>query len=382
MDRPDDALSIARLRPYRPRRSSSFDRSGGNADYVNFGAGETFTLLDVDGPGVVRHIWITIDCKKNDLYRKDLVLRVYYDGQDQPSVESPIGDFFGNGWGETYNFNSPWLACAPREGRALVCYFPMPFRRHARVTVENQGGEPVEHFYFYVDYDEVPSIDEDVAYFHAWYNQELTKAETPEGVENEWAILTNYGNNPSDENNYLWLETQGQGHFVGVNYYVSNPGPIWYGEGDDMWMIDGEPWPGLHGTGTEDYLNTAWSPDVEFESRYFGCAKAPGVRRDGPPLGWMGRTHVWRFHELDPVRFQNSLRVSIEHGHANCLCMELASVSYWYQTLPTPAFPTLADLKERHPRPVPTEVDIHLWRDAYMREHKLQRLWNRRPQKD
>lgn len=370
-------MDIARLKPGRPRRSSSYDRSGGNSDFVSFGPGETFTMLDADGPGVVRHIWITIDCKHNPLFRKDLVLRCYWDGQDTPSVEAPIGDFFGNGWGQIYNVSTPYLACAPRGGRALVCYFPMPFARHARITVENQGPDPVEHFYFYVDYDEMPSHEEDLAYFHAWYNQELTTPETEDGRENEWNVLGAYGVNPSDENNYLFLETQGHGHFVGVNYYVSNPGPMWYGEGDDMWMVDGESWPGLHGTGTEDYFNTSWSPDELYSNPSFGVGYAPGRNNEDPLFGWFGRTHVYRYHLHDPVRFQKSLRFSIEHGHANCLSLELASVAYWYQTLPTPKFPALASREERHPRSVPGVVDVHRWRATYQEAQNLPRLWDK-----
>lgn len=371
---PSDVFGMTRLRADRPRRSSSFDRSGGNADYVSFGAGETFTLLDVDGPGVVRHIWITIDCKTNPMFRKDMVLRMYWDGQEHPSVEAPLGDFFGNGWGKTYNFSSPFLACAPREGRALVCYFPMPFRKSARITVENQAGVPVEHFYFYVDYDETSDIPEDAAYFHAWYNQERTFPETEDGRENEWSVLGKYGVNPGDANNYLWMEAEGAGHYVGVNYYVSNPGPMWYGEGDDMFMVDGESWPGLHGTGTEDYFNTSWSPDELFTHPCFGVGYAPGRGNDDPLFGWMGRTHVYRFHHMDPVRFQKSLRASIEHGHANCLALDLESVAYWYQTLPSQPFPALAT--ERHPRPLPTVSDVHRWRDAYHRDSGLRQLWD------
>ncbi|MDK3157006.1 DUF2961 domain-containing protein [Kamptonema cortianum] len=368
-------LEIATLRPYRNRRTSSFDRTGGNADWIPIAPGETVTLLDVDGPGVVRHIWMTINGPDLPLVKRDLVIRCFWDGQEHPSVEAPVGDFFGNGWGLDYNFSNQWVSCAPRDGKALVCYFPMPFRRHARITIENPTDQPVRSYYFYVDYDEVPSLPEDVGYFHAWYNQELTSPDNDAGDENEWSVLHDYEQNPTDKFNYLFVEAEGTGHYVGVNYYVSNPGPIWYGEGDDMFQIDGEPWPDLHGTGSEDYFNTSWSPEEPFEHPSFGLARIPGIGNDEPKWGWFGRTHCYRFHHLDPIRFQKSLRASIEHGHANCLTLELATVAYWYQTLPGKRFPPLPGAEQRRPRALPTVSDVHRWRDAFRKQQDGAVVW-------
>lgn len=367
-------LEIATLRPYRNRRASSFDRTGGNADWVPIAPGETLTLLDADGPGVIRHIWMTINCD-DPLTKRNLILRAHWDGQEHPSVEAPVGDFFGNGWGLHYNFSSPWLACAPRGGKALVSYFPMPFFRHARITLENQSEYPVKSYYFYVDYDEVPSLPEETGLFHAWYNQELTSPDNPSGRENEWSLLHDYEVNPTDAHNYLWMDTTGRGQFLGVNAYYANPGPMWWGEGDDMFLIDGENWPGLHGTGSEDYFNQSWSPDKRFDHPCFGTARIPGIDNDEPKWGWFGRTHCYRFHHLDPIRFQESLRASIEHGHANCLTMEMASVAYWYQTLPGKPFPTLPDREARKPRELPTVSDIHRWRDAFITGHGGGSVW-------
>jgi hypothetical protein len=348
------------------KRISSYDRSGGNGDNIPIGPRETAVLADIKGAGIVKHIWITI-ASKDELARRNLVFRAYWDGQEHPSIEAPIGDFFGNGWGLNYNFVSLPLAAAPRDGKALVCYFPMPFGDGARITVENQSDTPVDAFYYYVDYEEHAEIPDSVGRFHAWYNQELTKPESDSGdVENEWETFGAFAKNPSDKNNYLFCEPQGTGHFVGVNCYINCPSPIWYGEGDDMFMVDGEPWPGsAHGTGTEDYFNQSWSPDEHYLHPYFGTARAPGRLNDSPRFGWLGRTHVYRFHLEDPIRFKKSLRASIEHGHANCLTLEMASVAYWYQTMPSKPFPPLPSPERRIPLPEIDVRDAHRWREAW-----------------
>ncbi|MCH7904313.1 MAG: DUF2961 domain-containing protein [Armatimonadetes bacterium] len=347
----------------KSRRISSYDRSGGNADYIKFKKGETAVLAEMDGAGIVKHIWVTIS-SKDEMARRNLVLRMYWDGQEHPSVEAPIGDFFGQGWGMKYNFISLPLAAAPKEGNALVCYFSMPYGNGAKITVENQGPEDVDAFYYYIDYEEHASIGDDVPRFCAWYNQELT---TPEGgVENEWGIFGDTPKNPSDAANYLFCECEGTGHYVGVNYYVQNPGPVWYGEGDDMFVIDGESWPcSLHGTGTEDYFNQSWCPDEHYCHPYFGIAYAPGRGNDDPRFGWIGKTHNYRFHIEDPVRFRSSLRASIEHGHANCLTLGLSSVAYWYQTMPSKEFPALPSAEKRKPLQEVGVVEVHRWREAW-----------------
>lgn len=361
----------------RSKRVSSYDRSGGNADRVQFGPGETFVMADLAGAGIVRHIWITLS-SKDLMSRKNLVLRCYWDGQEHPSVESPLGDFFGQGWGMKYNFSSLPLASAPKEGHALVSYWAMPFGKGARITIENQGQEEIDAFYYYVDYEEHDSINEEVPRFHAWYNQELTAPR--DDVENEWSTLGDEPKNVTDAHNYLFCECSGRGHFVGVNYYVHSPGPMWYGEGDDMFLIDGEAWPGsLHGTGTEDYFNMSWCPDEPYSHPYFGCARAPGQLNSDGRFGWIGKTHVYRFHIEDPVRFQKSLRASIEHGHANCLTLDMSSVAYWYQTLPSKPFPAFPEAKARLPRPDIGVVEIHKWRDAWRRERGGGPLWGNEP---
>jgi len=367
---------IAKLVDAKTKRISSYDHTGGNADHAKVPKGETFTLAEMNGAGIVKHIWITI-ASNDPMHRRNLVLRMYWDGQEHPSVEAPIGDFFGQGWGQSYRFASLPLAAAPRNGNALVCYFPMPYSNGAKLTVENQGSEDAGCFYYYVDYEEHASIPEDMGRFHAWYNQELTGPESDFGDrENEWGVLGDTPKNPTDSNNYLFCECEGKGHFTGVNYYVNCPSPIWYGEGDDMFLVDGEPWPGsAHGTGTEDYFNQSWSPDEHFLHPYFGTARAPGRENDDARFGWLGKTHCYRFHMEDPIRFTKSLRASIEAGHANVLTLEIASVAYWYQTLPSKPFPKLPPAKDREPRKDIGVVDVHRWRDAWRQAKGGGKLW-------
>lgn len=354
---PDDLFT---LRASRSRRISSFDRSGGNADRIVIAARETVDLARIERPGVIRHIWITLG-SADPLIRRNAVLRAFWDGEAHPSVEAPLGDFFGQGWGERYNFASLPLAAAPLDGQALVCYFPMPFER-AHLTLQNESDAAIDAFYYYVDYEEVEAAPETAGRFHASWRRELTDAgeAAPDGRENEWGVLGPTPENPSDRGNFVFLEADGQGQVVGVNYYVDNPGPIWYGEGDDMWLIDGEPWPGsAHGTGTEDFFNGSWSPNERYAHPYFGYARVP------QSLGWLGRTHCYRFFVADPIRFGQSIRGSIEHGHANCLTLDLCTVAYWYQSEPHRPFPALPPRAGRQNRPPIGPVEVHRWRDAW-----------------
>jgi hypothetical protein len=337
-------LDLARIKDgVASRRISSFDRTGGNNDrFENIPAGERRTLFQVEGAGIINHIWITIAPPPPALNRNDIILRMYWDGAEAPCVEAPLGAFFGQGWDESYPFVSLPLAAGPREGRGLVSYFAMPFATGARIEVENDTGLPIEAFYYYVDYMKLDRLPRGMGRFHASYNHELTEA-LPEG-ENEWAVLGPQGANTTAAGNYLIADIEGKGHYVGVNYYVHSPSPMWYGEGDDMIFIDGEPFPpSLHGTGTEDYFNAAWCPTQPFSGPYSGIT-LPG----GP--NWSGRVSLYRFHVEDPIHFRESILVTIEHGHANRRSDDISSTAYWYQVEPHLPF-ALAPVEERLPRP-------------------------------
>jgi hypothetical protein len=354
-------MGLAQIRSdVKSKRVSSYDKTGGNGDNIsNVEDGAKVNILEVKGAGIITHIWITCAPGAEKLNRNDIILRMYWDGKAYPSVEAPLGAFFGNGWGEAYNFVSAPLAVTPGWGKSYVSYFAMPFAEGARIEIENQTGSQIDALYFNIDYVEMPQLPPHLGRFHAWYNHQLTEA-LPEG-ENEWGSLGKSGNNTDGRGNYVFADIKGRGHFVGVNYYVNCPSTMWYGEGDEMVFIDGDQKPTLNGTGTEDYFNTSWSPKELFQHPYFGY---PRVNNE---TGWLGRTHVFRFHIADPIYFEKSCRFTIEHGHNNCLTLDLASVAYWYQDAASP-LPRSFTKEERKPMPAITPKDIHLWRHAWRQQ--------------
>ena len=359
--------SLPGLRSYESERISSFDRSGGNDDRISVEPGATAVLAELSGAGILKHIWITISCP-DPMLRRNAVLRMYWDGEVHPSVESPIGDFFGQGWGEKYNFTSMPVAASPGGGNALVCYFPMPFEKGARVTIENQSEKKIDAFYYYIDFEKHKSIPKETGRFHAWWHRELT--EPPPGGENEWGALGEQGKNDTGRDNYLFADLEGRGHFVGVQYFVESPSPMWYGEGDDMFFIDGEPWPpSLHGTGTEDFFNSSWCPKEIYSHPLFGYARVNNE------TGWLGRTHCYRFFLESPIAFRKSLRATIEHGHNNCMTLDLVTVAYWYQTEPHKIFPVLPPREKRQNMNKIDAFQIHRWRDSYRRDQGGGALW-------
>jgi hypothetical protein len=177
--------------------------------------------------------------------------------------------------------------------------------------------------------------------------------------------------------NYFIANIEGKGHFVGINYYVDSPSPIWYGEGDDMFFIDGEKWPpSLHGTGTEDFFNSSWCPKEIYMHPYFGYARVNNE------TGWLGRTHCYRFFLESPITFEKSLKASIEHGHNNCLTLDLVTVAYWYQREPHKSFPKMKPKEERQNMEAIGPVQIHKWRDAWRKSLGSQKLWGNEKKKN
>jgi Protein of unknown function (DUF2961) len=330
---------------YVQKRASSYDRTGGNEDSVKIAPGATTTLLDDAGPGIITHIWITISSPEQ-YHLKKLVLRMYWDSEASPSVETPIGDFFGLGLGDYFQFESVPLSVAP--DKALNCFFPMPFHKHARITVTNEGAADVDAFYFNVDYQSLSNeLPADTMYFHAQYRQ----AAPAKGWTNQWQSngdpVVNAKKNLDGENNYVWMEAIGRGHFVGVTMSVLQNQDGWWGEGDDMFFVDGEKHPSINGTGSEDYFLGAWDfGDHPFSYSLFG-APVKGAEIAG------SRTSVYRFHLDSPIPFTKSLRATIEHGHANHRSDSFYSVAYWYQSEPHGAFPTLPSAEQRVPRLFP-----------------------------
>jgi hypothetical protein len=334
--------NLPQTKDYIQRRSSSYDRSGGNADAREIAPGRTLTLLDTEGPAVVSHIWFTI-ASSDPNHLKALVLRMYWDDEVRPSVEAPVGDFFGLGLGTYFLYESIPLSVG--SARALNCFFPMPFAKHARITVTNEGSQKTDSFYFNIDYRSYSKpLPSDQLYFHAQYRQ----AAPAKGWTNEWNKnadpMVNDRKNLDGEGNYVWMEARGRGHFVGVTMSVLQNQDDWWGEGDDMFFVDGATLPSINGTGSEDYFLGAWDfGDHAFSYAMYG-APVKGEEKRG------GRTSVYRFHLDSPIPFSKSLRATIEHGHANHRSDNFFSVAYWYQTEPHAPFPPLPPLEQRIPK--------------------------------
>jgi len=348
---------ISHARPGRRKRASSYDKTGGNNDRIRVNAGETATLAGIDGAGCVRHIWMTIaDNEPN--YLRRLVLRAYWDGESRPSIESPVGDFFGVGHGRVAHYHSMPLNMVTggspltSNQAAMNCFFPMPFTRHARFTLQNEGEQPAHAVYFYIDYEAYDRPPENELAFHAhWRRENPTHASVNLADATLDFGKTNDIPNHTGAGNYVILDADGRGHYVWCNLSIDHLNPIrnfgWFGEGDDMIFIDGEAQPTLAGTGTEDYFCAAWGyPSGAYSMPYHGVSLAGPT--EGPDA-YSGKWTMYRYHVEDPIMFQRSIRVTIEAGHANVHANDYSSVAYWYQTEPHKAFPEMPAASKRMP---------------------------------
>jgi hypothetical protein len=220
-----DALwDLPQPHEYVSNRASSFDRRGANQDSRPIPPGQTLTILDFDGPGVITHIWTTIASQDPD-HLKQLVLRAYWDGEDAPSVESLVGDFFGLGLGQYISYQSTPLSVAP--DKALNCFFRMPFRKHARITLSNEGPRRVDALYYNIDYQSQVRLPPDTLYFHAEYRQAAPARGWASPLTGNGDPLVNDRENPDGHDNYVWLEASGRGQFVGVTMSVLQNQDYW-----------------------------------------------------------------------------------------------------------------------------------------------------------
>jgi hypothetical protein len=310
---PADPLSLAMLKNYRALRSSSNNPDPeSNDDSKRPIPGETIVLADLDGPGMVTHIWLTVAANEYGWPRL-LRLRVYYDGSATPSVDAPVGDFFGVGHGFERDIDSLMVRDSS-SGRSRNCYWPMPFRRACRITITNEGRRRVSNLYYHVDWRKLPSLPPEAGYFHALYRQALPAA----------------AGRP-----YEVLAVAGRGHYVGTVLNVIQAQAGWFGEGDDLIYVDGEKTAGIQGTGTEDYFNDAWSLR-EAQGLYTGVPVA-----EGTDVG--ARMTAYRWHLADPIPFTRSFRFDFEHagwtynldGTVRSAFEErpdlFSSVAFWYQ---------------------------------------------------
>lgn len=288
-------------------------------------SGRTFTMADIEGPGTIEQMWLTPTS-----YWRFSILRIYWDDQEHPSVECPIGDFFACGWGQFAQLSS--LAICVNPGSALNCYWPMPFKKRCRMTLENLAEEDMV-LHYQVNYAE-GSVSNQPAYFHAQFRRSNPL--------------------PYGEVYNLLDGVKGHGHYAGtyMAWGVNNSG--WWGEGEIKFFLDGDKdFPSICGTGTEDYfcgsydfVNKQTDQYQEYTTPYAGM---PQVLRPDSTFKSQMRFGLYRWHITDPVRFQRDLRINIQalgwrrDRRYLPLQDDISSVAYWYQSLPSAPFPKLPD---------------------------------------
>jgi len=334
------------IRDARSSRASTYDVSGGNGDAFTLQPQETRSLAAIDGSGCIKHIYWTYIIKDSETRAKlfrDMILRMYWDGEETPSVECPLGDFFGISNCQVRPIDSLVLVANPgvnacAETYGLNCYFPMPFTDGARIEVTNDS-DTLLSIWCHIDYEtytKPPVWLKQAGRFHAQFRR-----------CNPTTIAKSGGVNKTGEDNYVILDAAGRGALAGYMLSVDNITGGWWGAGDDMVFIDGEVWPpSFHGTGSEEIFGGGAVPNVEYSGPYTGFHLVEN--RYGHP--WSRKNGMYRFFVHDPIRFRESIRVTVEHGHANDLANDYSSVAYWYQDEPHAAFPILPSREMRQVR--------------------------------
>ena len=297
---------------------------------ITLKAGETVALAEIDGPGTIQHIWITVDPKA---YR-DCLLRFYWDGEETPSIEVPVGDLFACGHALRTKVSSLPIAVNPSGG--FNSYWPMPFRKSARITVENQRWEDIGGFFYQITYA-LADVPDDAAYLHAQWRRAVTDRANPDHL-----ILD---------------DVTGRGHYVGTYLAWTQLANGWWGEGEIKFYLDGDgEHPTICGTGTEDYFGGAWgfygpeNREEGFTTAFLGMPLVRHVVNEVPKYG------LYRWHIMDPIRFEQDLRVTIQalgwwpDGKYQPLADDIASTAFWYQTEPHGPFPSMPDPEQRWPR--------------------------------
>jgi hypothetical protein len=316
----DNILSPARL-PYLKQNTfhqiSSYDTTGGNNDRIHIPKGGSATIANINGPAVITQLWCTID-SRDPYFLRRIVIKIYWDGEKNPSVEAPIGDFFGTG----FKYKQYISRFTGMSSGGYYCYFPMPFNKSARIVIENQTGQEVYAFYYHIDYQKLHNpLADNVAYFHAYWHQDLRT---------------------SPDSNYTILYAKGRGQFVGLNLNMQSYNKkLWFLEGDEMVYVDGEKKPSMQGTGTEDYFNSGWYFNKgEYSAPYFGLILKDTAR---------GRIAAYRYQVGDAIPFKKSIKFTIEHGTQNSEIADYSSTAYWYQKEPHKPLPPLPKASLRIP---------------------------------
>jgi D-arabinan exo alpha-(1,3)/(1,5)-arabinofuranosidase (non-reducing end) len=305
--------------PAAGRAADELGRGWKVRPFLRVNAGETVTLMDVDGPGVIQHIWMVEGLSRAH------VLRVYWDGEETPSIEVPVPDFFAVGHETFARVNSQAVVVNPKS--ALNCYWPMPFRDRARMTLTNEAETDLELLAFQITYAET-HIPEESVYFHAQWRRGNT------GEANPYVILDN---------------VIGPGRYVGTFLAWTQLEAGWFGEGEIKFFMEGDgEFPTICGTGTEDYFCGSYGFPEPYTTAYCGTT-LPADENAPPPQFWS----LYRWHIMDPICYDDELRVTIQAlGWENpekykLLADDIASVAYWYQDEPHAPFPELPDLAER-----------------------------------
>lgn len=309
--------------------------------------GETHTLAEIDGPGIVQHMWITVDPTRSRLF----TLRVYYDGSQHPSIECPVCDFFANGIDGKARITSIPIAVNPTGG--MNSYWPLPFRKGVRITISNDWptprpdlarlDEPREEFFYQITWSK-QHVGDDDGYLHCQWRRSVTTRDNPEHV-----ILDG-----------VEVPEGHAGHYVGTYLIWNQFSNGWWGEGEVKFFIDDDDWhPTICGTGTEDYFGGAWG-FAEPDEGMFGNTRP--IPYSGPLLGYpqaaidaqrVPAHGLYRWHVPDPIRFRNKLRVTVQAlgwyptGTFQPLTDDIISLASWYQSMPVGANPPLPGVYER-----------------------------------
>ena len=324
------ALSnLAKQKNFHSFRISSTDPLGKNADSRPIAPGQTLTVGDIRANGQIEHIWFTIAAKDPDALREN-VLRITWDDAKKPAVECPIGDFFAQGPGKYVEFSS--VPVSVGGSMALNCYWPMPFHKHAVITVTNEGKGQVYALYYNIDYRTFDRYQHHIEYFHTQYRNDF-----PATVGSPITICN----------------TVGRGHYVGTVLTVLANSDGWWGEGNDLWFIDGSTKPTIEGTGSEDYFCGAWDFGHAFQTPYFGVTYYDDAKFGGEKRGIQNTCYRW--HILDPVVFTKSLTFQLEQGSQGGnedrkpFTNDYTTVGFYYLDNPEGDGPALLPYSERVP---------------------------------
>jgi hypothetical protein len=348
-------------------RVSSYDRSGGNHDYQALAPGETLDLASLEGAGIIRHVYFSI--LGGEHYLRDLVVRAYWDGSKTPCVEVPFGDFFGLGAERPRFFTSVMVTVNPGDlgvfgTFGFNSYFPMPFAKGAHLTLTNEGKEPVAAVWYHIEYEKMAQLPRGLGRFHATWNR--VNKTIPIGAKIN--VTQHDGINKTGNDNYVLLDAQGHGTLAGIFLNIDNSMGSWYGEGDDMIFIDGESWPpSYHGTGTEEIFGGGACPTAEYAGPYAGFHLIDN-------LDFSGKVSMYRFYVNDPVRFKKSIRMTLEHGHANNIANDYSSTAFWYQDGPHKPFRPLPAAEDRHSAYGDDAADV-AYREMMGLKAKVWQVW-------